>query len=540
MDHMTMILTACGGLGLFLVGMFVMTEGLKALAGGGLQRFIARFTHSPVSGAATGALATAIIQSSSATTVAAVGFVGAGLMTFTQALGVIFGANIGTTITGWLVALVGFKFKIGLIAGPMVMVGAVIRLFGRHKLKHAGQTLAGFGLIFIGIGMLQDGLFGLREVVTPETFPDNTLAGRGLLVLIGIVITLITQSSSAGVATAITAVYSGTITLPQAAAMVIGMDIGTTFTAFMATLGGSAQARRTGYAHVIYNVMTGIAAFAMLIPYLDALERVAPWIIDGDPELALVSFHTFFNAIGVLAVLPFTTQFARLIIRLVPERGDAPISRLDREVLRNPETAAGLAAVMLRATIKEASLLVLDTLAGKTIPADKINVLEKQLLQLRQDLFEIRLEPMLLPTRFVAVLHIIDHLDRLLDRLKAVQPVAEEGRKLVYQANVDRLIEEVKRFQTWIQHPETAAPDSQQDWLRIDAVHEDMRRNIMAAGTQGKLTAADVMHQLDGERWVRRVAYHFERLAYYLNTLSSNEAPAEGEESFRRRDPDPV
>ena len=148
------VLLCLGGLGLFLLGMTVLTDGLRALAGRALRRLLSRFTRSPLSGAMTGAVTTAVVQSSSATTVAAVGFVGAGLLTFPQALGIVLGANVGTTITGWLVALLGFKLELGTAAMPIVLVGALIRLFARGRASAVGFAVAGFGLIFVGISLL--------------------------------------------------------------------------------------------------------------------------------------------------------------------------------------------------------------------------------------------------------------------------------------------------------------------------------------------------------------------------------------------------
>ncbi len=241
------VIQAAGGLGLFLMGMSVMTEGLRALADEKLRSLLSRSTKSLGLAVCTGAFATAMVQSSSATTVAAVGFVHAGLLTFSQSLGIIFGANIGTTITGWMIALVGFKLQLGEIMLPIILVGALLRLSGSGRLKSAGTALAGFGLIFVGITALQNGMSEFQGLVTPDSFPPDTWLGRLLLILIGIVITVITQSSSAGVAAAITAISTGTITLHQGAAMVIGMNVGTTVTAAMATIGGNIQARRTGF-----------------------------------------------------------------------------------------------------------------------------------------------------------------------------------------------------------------------------------------------------------------------------------------------------
>ena len=249
-------LVATGGLGLFLLGMIVLTDGLRALTGESLPRALARFTRSPLSGATTGAIATAILQSSSATTVAAVGFVGAGVLTFAQGLGLIFGANLGTTVTGWMVALLGFKLKVGVLVLPLIPLGAILRLFGKGRLSSAGYALAGFGLVFVGISMLQTGMGSLGSLITPESFPGDTWTGRLGLIAIGAVMTIVTQSSSAGVATALAALSAGAIAFPQAAALVIGMDVGTTATAALATIGGSVSARRTGLAHVVYNLFT--------------------------------------------------------------------------------------------------------------------------------------------------------------------------------------------------------------------------------------------------------------------------------------------
>ncbi|MBW2629925.1 MAG: Na/Pi symporter, partial [Deltaproteobacteria bacterium] len=219
------VLLCLGGLGLFLLGMVVLTEGLRALAGRALRRMLSRFTRSPLSGAMTGAVTTAVVQSSSATTVATVGFVGAGLLTFPQALGIVLGANVGTTVTGWLVALLGFKLELGTAALPIVLVGVLIRLLTGGRASSAGFAMAGFGLIFVGISLLQEGMGGFVGIITPDSFPGDTWSGRLLLVVLGIAFTLVTQSSSAGVAMALTAVNASAMTVQQAAAAVIGMDI---------------------------------------------------------------------------------------------------------------------------------------------------------------------------------------------------------------------------------------------------------------------------------------------------------------------------
>ncbi|MFD0979860.1 Na/Pi cotransporter family protein [Tropicimonas aquimaris] len=300
---------------MFLVGMSMLSAGLKGLAGRKMREMLGRFTNTPLSGAVTGALTTAAIQSSSATTVAAVGFVASGMLTFPQALGIIFGANIGTTMTGWIVATLGFKLNLGTAMLPAVFLGALLHLSGRPQLSRARLALAGFSLLFIGIDQIKLALAAFEGVVTPTDFPSDTLLGRLELVGIGLLITLVTQSSSAGVATALAALGAGAISFPQAAAMVIGMDVGTTVTALLATVGGGTMARRTGLAHVIYNLLTGVMAFFLLGPFLlgPFSTLVAPLIAEGNGQIALVGFHSMFNALGVVLVLPFARPFARMI-----------------------------------------------------------------------------------------------------------------------------------------------------------------------------------------------------------------------------------
>ena len=203
---MNALLTSIGGLGLFLFGMAVMVSGLRKLAGDQLHQWLARATRTPLSGTLSGAVVTAAIQSSSATMIATVGFVGAGLLSFPQALGVVFGANIGTTITGWIVALLGLKLKLTAAALPFMLVAAILYLMkGNRTLRGAGKAMAGFALMFMGIGFLQEGLSGARALIDLTAFDATGLSGRLVLLLIGIVLTLITQASSATVAAAVTA-----------------------------------------------------------------------------------------------------------------------------------------------------------------------------------------------------------------------------------------------------------------------------------------------------------------------------------------------
>jgi phosphate:Na+ symporter len=524
------IVQALGGLGLFLLGMVVMTQGLQELAGEMLRQTLTRFTHSPLSGSLTGTVTTAILQSSSATTVAAVGFVSAGLLTFSQALGIIFGANLGTTITGWMVAIVGFKLKLGSLALPFVLAGTLLRLFGRDRLAQSGYALAGFGLIFVGIDFLQSGMSGLHGIVQPEDFPPDSLQGRLLLVLLGVGITLVTQSSSAGVATALTAVYTGTITFPQAAALVIGMDVGTTVTALLATLGRSVESRRTGYSHVIYNLFTAGGAFLLLSPYVWLWESIAPGALATQPEIALVAFHTCFNALGVIAVLPFAEPFGRFIKHLVPRHETPLLDRLDANLLKEP----ALALSTVQRTLREATLQLLGE-TSVLIETGKAN--REALSRLQQELDQIHLyvdQIHLSPRqhrqqwpRLNAAIHILDHLQRLHERCD------EEPDRAEAAGSAPRLDSAVDSLATTLQAAQSAISEerwseaqalTKNEWEQSSTGVEPARDAILAAVGTGELDVPLGTDRLEALRWLNRVSYHLWRICSHLQQLAISEA----------------
>ncbi|MDO9472426.1 MAG: Na/Pi symporter, partial [Caulobacter sp.] len=284
-----------GGIGLFLLGMWLMTEGLKLAAGGALQAVLESWTRSAPRGFLAGVLITALLQSSSAVTVATLGFVNAGLLNLAQAVWLIIGANVGTTMTGWLVAMVGVKIDVGALALPLIGLGMLGRLAfrGRSRLFGAGQAIAGFGAFFLGIGVLQDGFGDLlgeigHLVPTAATGP-SLLAALGL----GIAVTILTQSSSAAIALTLTAAAGGGIPIEIAAMAVVGTNIGTTSTAVLAAVSATPAARRVASAHVLFNAMAAAAALILLSPLL-GLSR---WLIagaapSGDAAATLAMFHT--------------------------------------------------------------------------------------------------------------------------------------------------------------------------------------------------------------------------------------------------------
>lgn len=516
------ILQAIGGLGLFLLGMSIMTEGLKSLADDRLRNLLARSTKSPVSGVFTGALTTAIIQSSSATTVAAVGLVHVGLLTFAESLGIIFGANIGTTITGWMVALIGFKWKIDDLVLPIVLAGALIRLFTQGQLRWIGTSLAGFGLIFVGISALQEGMTAFQGIVTPDSFPADTLWGRILLVLLGIIITIITQSSSAGVATALAAVHAEAMTLHQAAAMVIGMNIGTTATAVVATIGGNVQARRTGFAHVIFNLIAGLIAFFLLTPYFWVLQQVVPEFETNDPEMALVSFHTFFNVLGVILFLPLTRKFVVLLEWLIPEQGNPLVKRLDPGLLATPD----LALQAVQATVNDVLQTLLEELyrlldkPNESVSRRKLAEVDDALAKTRDFMDRLRFqrEQFLSLGQLARTIHVLDHIYRIRHRMEETQRISriQDDQSLGTMADLlATMVDQIMHAE----HPYASEVGAVAQQINQDLKMEmrGYRIEILQRTAAGELASETALQRTDSARWIRRQGYHLWRIVDHLS-----------------------
>jgi len=416
-----------GGIGLFLLGMVLLTDGLKALAGDSLRRVLVRVVRGPWSALVAGAGATAVVQSSTATTLTTIGFVSAGLFTFPQSIGVIVGANVGTTSTGWLVALLGFKVSLGAIAPPIVLLGVALRIFGRGRARSAGDALAGFGLLFVGIDMLQTGMAGATAYIDPASLPGDGTMGRLLMVAVGFAMTVVMQSSSAAVATTLVALQSGAIGLDQAAALVIGQNIGTTATAAIAGIGAPAPAVRTAIVHILFNLLTGIVAFLILPLFLYLMSDL---VVAGElsPATTLAGFHTAFNLLGTLMIMPFAPRVAKLVEWMVPDRTPS----MTRFLSTMSAATGSIALVAVQRTIMEVLRRLAHTgiraIGLATPPAlsderafdDCRNALDElqrfafTVAQQQQGPAEVR--------RATALAHAADHLRRLMGALRELAP----------------------------------------------------------------------------------------------------------------------
>ena len=316
-------LNILGALGVFLFGMKVMSEGIQKTAGNRLRNILSYMTQNRVAGVFTGFLTTCLVQSSSATTVMVISFVNAGLLTLTESIGIIMGANIGTTITGWLIAILGFKFKISSIALPAIGIGLPLIFSKTTKRKNVGEIFVGFGLLFLGLKFLKNSVPDIKN--NPEvlqflsSYTDLGIFSIFIFIIVGVFLTIIVQSSSAAMTITITMAFKGWIDFPTAAALVLGENIGTTITAYLASLGANYHAKRTARAHMIFNVFGVVwmlIAFKFFIPFID-------YIIPGDPSnpenipVHLSMFHTLFNIFNVLLLIWFVPHIARIVKKMI-------------------------------------------------------------------------------------------------------------------------------------------------------------------------------------------------------------------------------
>lgn len=514
MTQPTDILAALGGIGMFLLGMETMTAALRAMAGGQLRQLLARVTTSPLRGVATGAGVTAVIQSSSATTVMTVGFVGAGLLTLHQAVGILLGANIGTTATGWLVTLLGFKLALGTVAMVALLPSALAMLLGQGTIERVGRLLAGLSLLLIGLEMMQDGVGDATGFLTPEMIPNDGIWGSVLLVLIGLAVTVLIQSSSAAVALALVLLSSGAISVLQAAMMVVGMNIGTTFTAILASLGGSRVMRQAAVANLAFNLVTAGLALPLLWLVRGPLEGVA---VAAGPLTALLVFHTGFNLLGTLLFLPFTAQLVSFVRKCVPDAEGADILRLDPALLKDGSTALMAAhaatrqlgerlfSAMIRVTNPTPDYRALSTLSQSLPPA---------LEELSGYLARIGATRDHDPAAYSALLHEVDHLRRLAQRAQKTAnfPVLAKDKALRRPALI--LTEILRRAsENGLETLETDRLARLESLLNKRAkVH---RRGMLLGEHAGLYGVKDVFQHTDAMRWLQRVLHHVQRIGEY-------------------------
>jgi phosphate:Na+ symporter len=338
-----MISSGFGGLGLFLLGMWLMSEGLKMAAGDTLNHFLRHWTNTRLRGLSVGIFLTGLIQSSGAVTVATIGFTNAGLLSLKRAIWIIFGSNIGTTATGWLVTLVGFNFKISAFALPMIGIGMLLKLSkGDTKYGAIGQALVGFGILFLGIDVLKDTFSAVGTQISLENTSEHYWQNIFIYTGFGFLITVLMQSSSVTLAITLTALAGGLMPLLAAAAIVIGSNLGSTTTAVFSSFGTNSVAKRVVASHVIFNIITAVVSLILISPLLSFILFSQDLLhIDKSATMTLALFHTIFNVLGVILMIPIADPLVKWLKKRFKTKEEAlgkPLY-LDKHALALPSLA---------------------------------------------------------------------------------------------------------------------------------------------------------------------------------------------------------
>jgi len=315
------------GLGIFLLGMTLIERALEQLARRAFKRFLRNFTNHPVKAIFAGVVVTALLQSSAVVSLMAVAFVGAGIIELRSAVGIILGANLGTTFTGWIVATLGFSLQGEVLALPLIAVGGLISAYSskRNNFLETGRLLLGFGFMFFGLSFMKISVAGWAG-----QFDISPFAGWSpfLLAPIGFVLAALIQSSTAAMVIALSALSAGVLTLESAAAMAIGSDLGTTMTVLLGGFKGAPGKKRVAFSHFLFNLVVDIAALIFLFPLLQLVQ----WVIgNANPLVTLVAFHSTFNLMGIALFLPFLPKYARFLEGRF-QKGDHDVARFIREV----------------------------------------------------------------------------------------------------------------------------------------------------------------------------------------------------------------
>lgn len=344
------------GLGMFLFGMSMLEDSLKKIAGRRLKDFLQHNTNTPLKGIFTGTFITAILQSSSLVSLMVLAFVGAGMMSMTSAVGVILGANLGTTVTGWFFSMIGFKLNIKNLAFILLGVGALIHTFhsSKVKLKNISLALIGIALLFSGLDFMKTSISDFGKSFDIKNYMD--LGAYGFFV-VGFFLTAIIQSSSASMVITLSALNANLISFEAAAGMVIGSDLGTTITVFLGTIKASGDKKRVALSHFLFNLITDLVALILIHPLLGFVSFVGI----KDPLIGIVFFHSTFNILGISLFYPFIGKFSKFLSNRFEDKKEKVLFHLDHvQPADSPEIVYELAEQEVKTFIKRSVYLSLD------------------------------------------------------------------------------------------------------------------------------------------------------------------------------------
>lgn len=542
---MSTAIAILGGVGLFLLGMTVMTDGLKALAGSALRTVLGKAAETPLSGAFWGGIVTLLVQSSSAVTMTTIGLVSAGLLTFPQGLGLVFGANVGTTGTGWLVALIGVRVSLSTYALPLIFIGALTKLLASGRIAASGAALAGFALVLYGLTTLQQGMGGLAETLHPSDLPAvlgtpgvawiSGTVGLVTLILVGLAMTAVMQSSTAAIAVTISAFYAGAVGLEQGAALIIGQNIGTATSSALAAIGASVTAKRLALAYVLFKAIAALIAI-LAFPFTTALMRHFSASLDGTTLLA--AYHTAYNVVGVAVLLPATQWFTRVVERMLPSKETALQRALDPTALDNAVVAVETARRVVADVLRSIAASVSGPLSSGSAPVG-IAQATATLEEVREFLSELKAPPETEAEQFrmTSTLHALDHAARLLEVLgEAGLPAPAAGppedaraaelcrRALDGVRAVGASITEESALSGdaapigWSMSQEIGAALAEVEAAAqaLDGMQREHRAAVLASVAPGQLTATEAFAQIEAARRLDRIAHHAWRASAHL------------------------
>ncbi len=538
------IFTFAGGIGLFLLGMRLMTDGLKVAAGNTLRNILTAATRDPWRGIASGLLITTAVQSSSAVIFATIGFVNAGLLTLYQAIGIVYGSNLGTTLTSWIVALLGFNVDLRAMALPAIGIGMGLWVMGGSSGRGAlGQAIAGFGLFFLGIDILRDSFDSLGQAVSLERWAEHGLLSLLIFMVFGVLLTVLMQSSSAALAVTLTAAAGGLVPASAAAAMIIGANVGTTSTAVFAALGATSPAKRVASAHVIFNLITAVAAFTLL-PALLWLARGLHGLVAGEPHVAvsLAIFHTLTKLLGIAIMYPATGWLVRRLEHRFrsAEEDEARPKHLDQNVLATPSLAMDALSLELQRMSHNARGLAAEVLSSESPSVTR--------LQRSTDALE---------TLQTAVGEFVAGIQRSHGSSELASVLPHALRVAQYEVNVAELAEEMIPLQALARLPE-GEEAAQLAHLRAEAMallaqarvdgpsinntelevlrqqfeydYQGFKARILRAGTAGLMTPRQLAAVLEHSSLLHRLCDQAVKAALYFDRFCNERSAPDGRE----------
>ena len=535
-----MVISLAGGLGLLLLGMKLMTDGLKLAAGNVLRRVLSRWTRTPGLGMFSGFAITSVVQSSSAITVAAIGFVNAGLMALEGAVWVVYGSNIGTTTTAWIVAFLGLKLKVKVLALPLVAVGAGLWVTSRvARRASVGEALAGFGLFFLGIEAMQGAFTGLGGQFQLQSLVAPGIWGMLAFVGVGFALTFLMQSSSAAMALILTAASGGMVSLEFAAAGVIGANVGTTSTAMLSVIGATSNAKRLAAMHVVFNLLTGALALIILPMLLGIILVVRDALgLGSDAASELALFHTVFNILGVLVLWGFTPRLVRWLKRrfVTAEEDEGRLRYLDDTVVKTPALAMNALVLEIGRMGEVSRRMGLTALSCRTAACSEFEVdraiLER--LQLGVGRFAARMSKEGLPQDVAASL---PDVLRVTQYHNAASEMALESMQLLRDADLPAehaLTEALDRCRA-LASAVLASAEAGADAASLDDMearaeafetgYQETKQALLAAASTETLAMEQVVALLDHFSRVRRMVGQTVKAARLLTRVSRLQAP---------------